>query len=907
MDPINSFLKGKIKLPPLKKAELIRDRIFASCLTAFVIFSFMLIFINTASDFVWFKSVGYSDVFLRKIFARSILAIFVFLITYSALYVYFRLIYRNATDKLDLEIQESEILHIKRYMRIIAFTMAFFFSMYATYKNLFSMLEFIYGEPFFLKDPVFKLDIGFYIFRLPLITALFNMAIYFIVLMTVCTSIFYLRMTSRTAPFTSLETDGTESYEKMYAFKANALRLFFSQLRLMGGALFTVVGAQNFLKCYELLYSPTGAVFGAGYTDIAVKLKVYIISAVTSFVVAFILATVKENIRPKVIFCTLLIIGVNIGGGIVVNMAQTFIVSPDEIRKEEPFIKNAIFYTKAAYGLDKIDEDVLNIAYDEQNPTVNQCEDILDNMILQDAEVLKETLNSRSDEKNCYVFSDTDMDRYNDRQVIISARESDVLKLPGKAQNWTNVHLKYTHGYGAVIIDAGRIKDNKLLWKIPVKSEISDLNLTRPEIYYGENTLNYVITNTKEDEFDYPLGDGWKFTDLKNMSGIPMNFFNRVLFSLKTGDGRILFSRAIKNDSRLLIYRDALTRAKKIAPFLTYDEDICPVVSDGKLYFIIDAYTEAETFPYSERAKGRNSNYIRNSCKAVLDCYSGEINFYITENEPIIQTYAGIFPNLFKPLSLMPEDIRAHIKYPKKLFDIQSSMYATFHGQDAYKFYNLEDAWEIPTEKYNNDTENLTSFNCMIKLKGETKSEFAGVSLYVPKGGENLTAMLTVRADGINYGDFKAYRIKSVKPVLGPMQAENRLSGDEKIMSHILNLDKRGFDTLRGHISPVFTGNSLIYIEPLYIKEISDYSPSIDSIMATYDDNTVISDTPENLINKMFVPATENNPIMGMDYKDKINSAKKLYTESQQALKKGDLAEYQKKNDEIGKIINSIE
>jgi uncharacterized membrane protein (UPF0182 family) len=430
-----------------------------------------------------------------------------------------------------------------------------------------------------------------------------------------------------------------------------------------------------------------------------------------------------------------------------------------------------------------------------------------------------------------YDFNNVDVDRYlinnQYRQVMLAARELVVNQLPAQANTWVNRHLKYTHGYGLASSPVNEVTSEglpRLFIKDLPPSFIPDLKIERPEIYYGEKTDEYVLVKTKTEEFDYPKGDENVYTIYQGRGGVPINsFFRRLLFAVEFLDSQILFTTYLSPESRIMYNRRINRRAALVAPFLDYDGDPYMVVSGGKLYWIQDAYTTSDMYPYSRRSYGRfrnkGLNYIRNSVKVTIDAYNGDVVFYmIDEKDPIVKTYSAIFPDLFKSFDEMPADLKKHIRYPKDLFTIQVGTYTKYHMEDAQVFYNQEDLWQIPDELYGDSRQEMEPYYIIIKLPEGEKEEFLLMLPFTPSKKDNMIGWLAARSDLPNYGNMLVYKLPKEKLVYGPMQIEARVDQQTEISRELSLWGQRGSRVIRGNLLAIPLSDTFIYVEPVYLE-----------------------------------------------------------------------------------------
>ncbi|MBB29148.1 MAG: hypothetical protein CME25_09635, partial [Gemmatimonadetes bacterium] len=512
-------------------------------------------------------------------------------------------------------------------------------------------------------------------------------------------------------------------------------------------------------------------------------------------------------------------------GAVPAGVIQKLVVEPSELEKEAPYIQYNIEATNRAYGLDKIEEQSFEASEDlswgdiEENPLT------IRNVRIWDERPLKQTYQQVQEIRPYYVFPGVDVDRYTVdgvyRQVMLSARELDTNRLPSQARNWVNERLQFTHGYGVALSPVNHVSPEGLP-KLMVKDipPIADqgLEVDRPEIYYGERTFAHVVVKTGIQEFDYPKGDENQFTTYQGSGGVELGgFFRRVAFAIRLMDVNLLLSNYISAESRILFQRQISDRVRKVAPFLFYDSDPYMVISEGRLFWIQDAYTTSDMYPYSTR--WRNINYIRNSVKVVVDAYNGAVTFYQMDTEdPIIRAYAQIFPSLFEPIESMSTELKSHLRYPIDLFRIQAARYRDYHMQDVQVFYNQEDLWEIPNEIYSDRAQMMQPYYIIIKLPGEDKEEFLLMVPYTPAKKDNMIAWLAARCDGENYGHLLVYKLPKDKLIYGPMQIEARVDQQPEISSQLTLWGQRGSEVIRGNLLAIPIERSFLYVEPIYLQ-----------------------------------------------------------------------------------------
>ncbi|MBW2317655.1 MAG: UPF0182 family protein [Deltaproteobacteria bacterium] len=604
-------------------------------------------------------------------------------------------------------------------------------------------------------------------------------------------------------------------------------------LIFLGGIIVLLLAWGYHLKVYGLLYSTQGPAFGASYVDIHIKALAYKVLIIVSLGFAFVLFFSAFKFRPKVVWLS---VGIWIGSVLVFAtvlpiLVQKFVVTPNELAKESPYIAYNIDYTRKAYNLNRIKEVDFEVSDKLSAEDIKRHDVTIQNIRIWDERPLLQTYRQIQTIRLYYDFNNVDVDRYminnQYRQVMLATRELVVNQLPPQANTWVNRHLIYTHGYGLALSPVNEVTSEGLprlfIKDVPPSFE-PDLKIERPEIYYGEKTEEYVLVKTKTKEFDYPKGDKNVYTIYQGRGGVPVkSFFRRLLFAAEFLDPQILFTTYLSPESRIMYNRRIGNRVRLIAPFLDYDGDPYVVVSGGKIYWIQDAYTTSDMYPYSQRSYGhfrkKGLNYIRNSVKVTIDAYNGDVAFYIIdEKDPIVKTYSSIFPDLFKPFNEMPADLKKHIRYPRDLFEIQVDTYTKYHMEDVQVFYNQEDLWQTPDELYGDSRQGLDPYYIIMKLPEEEKEEFLLMTPFTPSKKDNMIAWLAARSDLPDYGNLLVYKLPKEKLVYGPMQIEARVDQQTDISRELSLWGQRGSRVIRGNLLAIPISDTFIYVEPVYLE-----------------------------------------------------------------------------------------
>ncbi|MBA7559573.1 hypothetical protein ES708_01188 [subsurface metagenome] len=535
----------------------------------------------------------------------------------------------------------------------------------------------------------------------------------------------------------------------------------------------------------------------------------------------------------------------------------------------------------------------------------------IDNIRLWDHRPLKDTYNQIQSIRLYYDFHDVDVDRYiidgEYQQVMLSARELSVEKLAGEAQTWVNRQLQFTHGYGIALSPVNEVSAEGLpILLVKDIPPVGDFNIERPQIYFGEKTDHYVIVKTKTQEFDYPMGDENIYGYYQGEDGVSLDsFMRRLVYAWQFGDLNILISGELTPESRVLYYRNITERVNHLAPFLELDSDPYLVMTDGRLFWIQDAYTTSDRYPYSEPLG--SINYIRNSVKVVIDAYDGSVTFYVTDPEDaLIRTYQAIFPELFVPAEQMPESLRVHLRYPEDMFNIQAKVYQTYHMRDARVFYNKEDLWAVPKEFYAGREQLMEPYYIIMRLPDEEREEFLLMLPFTPVNKNNTIGWLAARCDGENYGKLLAYHFPKERLVYGPSQIENRIQQDTVITEQLALWGRGGSRVIRGNLLLIPLGESLLYVEPVFLQAETGGLPQLKRVIVVAGDRIAMEPTLKEGIAAIFgteVPPTEPPVVtppappepeepVAADIANLIEEAQRHYNKAQEYLKAGDWAGY---------------
>lgn len=876
--------------------------VIAAAILAVMVFGSLIVTYYT--DWLWFKDVGYQAVFIKTILTKVILFIIGSLVFFAIFYVNVSLS-RRFRPKFGVSYLEG-ILKLKvplidRLIDRVLLALAVIFSIFAgsaASNRWEEALLFINTTAFGVKDPIFNMDLSFFVFQLPVYRFIWGFLFTTIVISAVFAMAVHV-------------VDGAIQFVPGGQKFAEHVKAHISSL----AAVVCVMFALGFrLLQYGLLYSSRGVAFGASYTDVHAELPVFGILMVVSLVTA---ALFLFNIRVKgwrlpIIAVALLGGALVLVGGIYPAIVQQYKVSPNEIAVEKPYIKRNIEFTRKAYGLDKVESKEYKADQELTAQSLETDKGTVENIRLWDWRPLTKTFNQLQAIRLYYDFADVDIDRYSLKgkytQVTVAARELNADQLPDTAKTWVNQHLVYTHGYGIVMNPVNKITAEGLpeliVKDIPPVSDV--LKLDVPQIYFGEKTNDFVLVGTDTNEFDYPKGDKNQYSKFTADAGVSIGgIFNKLMFAARFGSLKLLLSSTLTADSKVLFHRNISERVNEIAPFLQYDRDPYVVAArDGSgktgLYWIYDAYTMTSMYPYSKPYAADGSNYIRNSVKVVISAYDGTTDFYLVDDkDPIAKAYSKMFPGLLKPGSEMPAELKKHRRYPEDLFNIQAYMYTTYHMLDPQVFYNKEDMWQIANEMGAGTAAPMDPYYMIMKLPGEKTTDFRLITPFTPANKNNMVGWLSADCDGADYGRLIVYKFSKDKLIFGPMQIEARINQDPTISQFLTLVSQRGSTISKGPLLVIPLAGSLIYVQPLYIQAEQGELPELKRVFVSYGEKVFMEPTLEAALQRLFgapvpavAPQTPGQPVVTQTAADLINQSLEHYNKAIEAQKAGDWATY---------------
>ncbi|MCB9362295.1 UPF0182 family protein [Candidatus Woesearchaeota archaeon] len=860
----------------------------------------------------WFTALGYESVFMTLLTTKVSLFLqgFAVFFVFAAINLY--IAHRIGG------VRRSRIPLAVKFGIVALFGLAF--GMLA-FGNWLTVQEFVHQVPYGMNDPIFNKDISFYFFTLPYLQFIWEFAVAAIIVTAIVVLFEYLQ-----SFITSVmqQQYGEEGPNLSFAYMVSLLKS--SALHHMGVLalfLFGLLGFKHYLSIFTVMYLDEGLFVGPGYSDIVVLfplLKVLIGLAVASGIMVFFWTFVKkQKIQKRHVFAFVLIayllVGL-IGPTLIKGVFQAVRVSPNEINLEEPYLKHNIEFTKEAYGLDdvKVEEiPSLDLALKDD---IDGAKNTIDNVRLLDWRPLTQTYKQTQEIRLYYDLSGIDIDRYTIdekyTQVMIAPRELDQAQITSNAQTWVNLHMVYTHGFGIVMSPVNEVTKeglpNYLIKDIPPISKHEELAVEQPRIYYGERQDSYVLVNTGTPEFDFPKGNSNEYVQYDGKGGVTLDSFGKkLIYAIYFRDLKVLLTSDVTDESKIMYFRSITDRVQKLTPFLEFDSDPYMVLEDGHLYWVLDGFTTSGAFPYSEKIN--TINYIRNPVKVVINAYDGTVDYYvIDESDPILQTYKSIFPGLFKPMSQMDEGLRAHLRYPEDLFNIQRSVYTIYHMEDPKVFYNKEDAWEIPTEIYGTGKEvRVDPYYVIMQLPGEDAEEFVIMSTFTPIRKDNMVAWFAGRNDGDAYGELILYQFPKDTLVYGPLQIEAMIDQDSEISQQLTLWSQQGSSVTRGNLLVIPIGNSLIYIEPLYIEAVTGELPQLKRVIVSDGEQVVMEETLDEALSVLFGTQRKTESKVVLDGSENLGElANAYYDEVLAAMRSGNWTAFGQGFEKLGDIIAEL-
>jgi uncharacterized membrane protein (UPF0182 family) len=893
-------------------------RTFASLVSFLLILLFALFFLpeflSLYIDWLWFGNVGMEQIFSTRVQAQALSALAGllggFLIPYLNIWVALRAMKgREAAIPLHrLAMPQMEFLqHIER-IKLIVPALTGLFSAALLNGSWMTFLSYLHRTAAGYADPVFGKDISFYLFSLP---AQEIVADVLAVLLWVTLAAVALIYFVKAAIFLTRRGIAAE-------------RTASAHLSFIGGMILAVTAWKTYIGMHAILATSHGHVAGATYTDVHAVIPFMKVQVVLALVLAALFAANVVFRRTLVLLAGVAVyVAVSfLGSTVYPGVLQKFVVAPNELVKETPYIKQNIAFTRKAFGLDAVEERNISGSTSLDRNDIRNNAATIKNIRLWDHRPLLDTFSQIQEIRTYYEFTSVGNDRYmingEYRQTMLSPRELSTESIP--TRNWINETLTFTHGYGLTLGPVNQVTPEGLpvlfIKDIPPVSSVGTIKVTRPEIYFGRISSDYVIVNTKSKEFDYPSGEENVFAEYSGARGVKIDsFFRKLAFAAYFHSMKLFLSNDVTRQSKVLFHRNIIERVREAMPFLTIDSDPYMVISDeGRLFWIVDGYTVSNRFPYSQPV-GRGMNYVRNSVKITVNAYDGTMAFYIADQkDPLIRTIASVFPGVLKPLSEMPADLKRHIRYPLNIFDIQTRVYSTYHMEDPQIFYNREDQWEIPALGADGK-EVMESYYTIMKLPGEKQEEFILMLPFNPKKKDNLSAWMVARSDGQEYGKMIVYRFPKDRLVYGPKQIVARINQDTDISRQVSLWDQRGSQVIQGNLLVIPIENSLIYVQPLYLRAENGKIPELKRVIVAYENRIAMEETLDAALSRIFgevrvseetMPVSAAQPAAAPERRDLASLAREHFDRAMKAQREGDWALYGEEIRKLGEVIRKM-
>jgi uncharacterized membrane protein (UPF0182 family) len=900
---------------PLRPLALRLDGRWSGPLAIGALILLALLFVGPAiglyGDALWFDRLGYGSVFRTRLRAQA-----VSFLAFGVVFFLFAL--ANALPALGFRGRRRLLTTIGVRQRVLwtplaGVTLTAVFLLSLLFGRIGAAqwdttLRFLHQVPFGRSDPVWHRDLSFYLFSLPFFRFAWGWLLAMVVVVGAGVVLLYLSHSG----FQDLTLS----------------RIALRHVSLLAALFFGLMAAHYFLSLQEVVLGKRSVVWGAGFTDLNARVPALGFMVVLMLVLSgfmFFNAVLREQ-WPLAVSAVAWIAAILLVTVLIPSAVQRFVVQPSELTRERPYLEREIAATREAYGLDQIEEIKATVDQQVTAALVSEHRQTIESARLWDPRYLPATYNQVQALRQYYEFKDIAVDRYTlngqVRQLELSARELNPQK--GFQPTWVNQRLKLTHGYGAVaslvnVADRGGLPE-LVLRDLPPTGE---LKVDRPAIYFSRSPSDYVIVDSKEQEFDYPSGEVNISTRWEGKTGVLLSGpLRRLVFALRLGDLNILLSPLITSESQLLFHRRIEDRAQTLAPFFALDSDPYLVIADGKLYWMMDGYARSDSYPYSERLANRDRtvsfNYLRNSIKIVVDAYDGSTSFYrIDMQDPVAATYDRIFPGLLKPIDSMPAALRPHLRYPQDLLRIQAEIFRRYHMQDPQAFYNREDLWDIANEHVTQTTRApIDPYYVVLKLPGQTSEEFLLMLPFTVSNKTNMSAYMAARSDGANYGKLVVFRYSKDELIIGPEQVEASIRGDSVIQAQVFPLSSQGSSVILGNLLVLPIGRALLFVEPLYTKSETSQFPQLRKVIVADGTRAAMADTLDKALEALIgspISTPDQKPAPGGPAPPPATLAALLqdavtrYARAQDLLRQGDLGGYQREIDEVGRLLREAQ
>jgi len=874
------------------------------------------------TEWWWFKEIGYQVIFTQEMVTRGILFLTAGAITAGVLHINLHFAQRGLVPhSILLEVGRSAPnINVTTIVRDLSLPVALGLGLWGGLiagAQWETVLQATHATPFGISDPLFGRDVGWYVFVLPAIAAalgyLTGLATLTLILVV---GVYFLRGDIIPRPMTVR----VERTAGLHLAVIVAVMLLLTALRLW------------FVDGPGLLYSTTGPLVGASYTDIHASLPALRVTAVLAALAGALV--IIGGVRGRLVRYGTLALGgflavAVIGRGVFPGAMQKLVVAPTELTRERPYLERHIAATRRAWGIDSVDTRELNGEANLTLADIRANAPTIENVRLWDREPLLQTFGQLQEIRTYYDFVSVDDDRYmidgKYRQVLLSPRELNVASLP--TRTFINEHLTFTHGMGLTLSPVNQVTVEGLpvlfIRDLPPVSDVS-LKVTRPQIYYGELANEFVFVGTKQREFDHPSGEANVYAAYEGTGGVPVgNLLRRLVLATRFGSSKILLSGDITNESRILYYRNIRSRARRALPFLTFDRDPYLVVADdGTLQWILDAYTRTDRYPYAFRLPD-DTNYMRNSVKVVLDAYNGNLRAFVADpGDPLVRTWEKIFPGVFQPVDAMPADLRLHLRYPDDLYRVQAALYTTYHMEAPEDFYHREDQWQIPAVTKADGSVPFMR-HIVMRLPDEQKEEFIYMVPFTPRGKDNLAAWMVARNDGEAYGRLRVYSLSRQSLVFGPTQITNRINQDTEVSRQVTLWDQAGSRVIRGDLLVIPIEESLLYVQPLYLQAEGGRIPELKRVIVAFQNQVVMRETLDGALAELFGGATSvrgqqatagapapaaatTTKAVSAEVRALLDEARQRYEAALEAQRAGDWARYGEEIKRLGEVLDRL-
>ncbi len=878
-------------------------------------------------DFWWFRELGFEVLFTRTLVTRLLLFAGVAFVSGGLVHLNLALANRGEVSdtvrvmlRTGVDVSSVDLAAmLRRLARPVAIVVGLFIGAGA---NVLwdTVLQAWYQSPFGATDPVFGRDIAYYVFTLPALSAVLGVLSSLTVLtLLLLVVLYYFRGEIELQPkrLRIAPTAGVHlSIVLAVMFVLWALQLWF-------------------VDTSSLLFSTTGPLVGASYTDLHASLPALRLTAIVAVIAAVVV--IAGGVRHQLGFNAVLALAGYfvvslVGRTLVPSMMQKFVVAPTELTREEPYLAHHLSATRRAWGIDSVEVRDLGGEANLTLASIRANAPTIDNVRLWDREPLLRTFGQIQEIRTYYDFVSVDDDRYwidgRYRQVLLAPRELNAASLP--TRTFINEHLTFTHGMGLTLSPVNQVTPEGLpvlFVKDLPPSTTGSIRVTRPQIYYGELSDQFVFVKTKQKEFDYPAGDENVYRTYDGTGGVSAgSALRRLILAAQFGSMKILLSGDMNPDTRILYNRNIVARAKKAFPFLRLDRDPYMVVAeDGTLQWIQDAYTVTSRYPYSFRSADGTA-YIRNSVKIVIDAYHGTMTPYVAEpNDPLIRTWSRIYPGVFQPIDSMPANLRAHIRYPDDLFRAQTARYVTYHMNTPATFYNREDEWQVPVVTRKDESVPFMR-HIVMRLPDEKEAEFIYMAPFTPRGKDNLAAWMVARNDGVQYGKLRVYRFPRQTLVFGPRQIENRINQNTEISRQVSLWDQRGSQVIRGDLLVIPIEEGLLYVQPMYLQAEGGTIPELKRVVVAYQNQVIMRETLDAALSDMFGGTVDSRrgtavaaadsaaspggapSARGLDAatRQAIVEAQRRYQAAMDAQRQGDWARYGEEIRQLGALLERL-